>query len=211
MVSVPEYSSLKQGVIIRPIIGIDLDDVLLDFFSILLLYYNKYYGTEYEIKDISSYDLSILWQCEPDEAIRRVFEFYHTKEHLNAMPIAGSLDSLQILSKNFDLVVVTSKPESISSITYHWIDEHFPNIFKQVYFTNHYAKKDKKLKVDICKKLDVKVFIEDGLHNAISIVTAGIPVILLDRPWNQGDLPSNIIRLKNWEDITEYIGRMNLY
>jgi uncharacterized HAD superfamily protein len=54
--------------------------------------------------------------------------------------------------------------------------------------------------------LDIKIFIEDSLKNAFEISSHNIPVILLDKPWNQEEnLPENIHRVKDWDEILQKI------
>ena len=65
---------------------------------------------------------------------------------------AGALHSLQRLSKTCELVVVTSRQHCIQQPTLDWVDKHFPGIFSEVHFGNHWALEGKsKAKSEICR------------------------------------------------------------
>jgi uncharacterized HAD superfamily protein len=50
-------------------------------------------------------------------------------------------------------------------------------------------------------ELGIEVFIDDSLHNAEDIASIGIPVYLLDAPWNQGETGQLIKRVYSWKEI----------
>lgn len=52
---------------------------------------------------------------------------------------AGALASLQRLRSVCELVVVTSRQHIIRQPTLEWIHLHFPHIFAEVHFGNHWA------------------------------------------------------------------------
>jgi hypothetical protein len=65
---------------------------------------------------------------------------------------AGAFESLQRLSSTCDLVVVTSRQHVIQDITLDWIDRHYPGLFQETYFGNHFALEGtSRKKSDICK------------------------------------------------------------
>ena len=64
----------------------------------------------------------------------------------------GALHSLQRLGKSCELVVVTSRQHCIQQPTLDWVDKHFPGIFSEVHFGNHWALEGKsKAKSEICR------------------------------------------------------------
>jgi hypothetical protein len=55
------------------------------------------------------------------------------------------------LSAVADLVVVTSRQHVIQDVTLDWLDAHFPGLFSEVYFGNHFALQGaSRSKSDIC-------------------------------------------------------------
>lgn len=65
---------------------------------------------------------------------------------------AGAYHSLMRLKSYCDLVVVTSRQHVIKQPTLEWINLHFPNVFQEVHFGNHWAKEGKSTpKSEICR------------------------------------------------------------
>ena len=72
--------------------------------------------------------------------------------HAGARWPAGALHSLQRLAATCDLVVVTSRQYCIREPTLKWIDRHFPGVFAEVHFGNHWALEGQsKAKSEICR------------------------------------------------------------
>lgn len=185
------------------IIGIDLDDVVFDFNNALHAYHNKKYGTSVSRKDITSYDIEKVWNCTAEEASEKVFEFYSTSEHDAAMPVAGASEALTSLKKVHELHVISSRGDQIADLTLRWIEKNFPGHFKSVNLTNQYfgIKEKVQSKADVCRELYIDVMIEDSLSQAKEIAMIVSRVFLLDCPWNQGELPNNVMRVYSWADI----------
>ncbi|MEX0934903.1 MAG: hypothetical protein WDZ70_01075 [Candidatus Paceibacterota bacterium] len=182
-------------------IGFDLDDVLLNFFEALQIFHNNKYDTNYRREHITSYYIDELWGCEPDEATQRILEFYQSEAHQNAVPVEGSIEAVKKLSSTNELIIITSKPEDLRELTKRWLDEYFPNIFDDIYFTNHFAGSgEKRPKGEMCKQCGVDVFIDDALVHARSVAEIGIPVLLFDTPWNQEKISPPITRVHSWEE-----------
>ena len=65
---------------------------------------------------------------------------------------AGALHSLQRLKAVSDLVVVTSRQHVIQKPTLQWLELHYPGIFEEVHFGNHWALEGiSKSKSEICR------------------------------------------------------------
>lgn len=188
----------------KKVFGFDLDEVLMDFNGALGPWHNRNYGTNYQKHEIFSFNLEKIWGCTVEEAIQRVLEFFNSPEHWNAEPIAGAVSGIRKLTEQYGLYVVTAKPEELREKTLEWISLHFPKMFDEVYFTNHFSGSNpKRSKSEVCHELGIEVFVDDALHNAEEIASAGIPVLLLDTPWNQGEVKYPITRVFSWEEIVE--------
>lgn len=183
-------------------IGVDLDDVLLGLNEALCAFHNREYGTSYKPEEVTEFLIHGLWDCSPEEAIERVFLFYQSPEHLNAKPVRGSVEAISKLKEKHSLHLVTAKPESVRQITTDWLDKYFPKMFDGIHFTNQFHGNDKKLKSEVCQELRIELFIDDALHNAEDITSVGVPVLLLDQPWNRKPIDNNLVtRVKSWEEI----------
>ncbi|MBI3627948.1 MAG: hypothetical protein HY220_04385 [Candidatus Sungbacteria bacterium] len=190
----------------QKIIGIDLDDVLLDFNGALCEFHNAIYGTSYSRKDILSYDLENTWGCSRDDAIRRILEFYNSDVHYNAQPVEGATEAVRELSKNYLLVVITSKPSYLAERTTSWLEKYYSGLFSGVYFTNQFHGDGiKRTKAGVCNELGVEIFIDDSVAHALEVADTGRKVWLFNTPWNQDPIPSHITRVYSWTDVLEHI------
>ncbi len=187
------------------ILGVDLDDVVIDCNAALCRWHNQRYGTSYERKDIVSYELAKIWRCTPEESIERCLRFYHTDEHHTAASVQGAIAGLQELRKQNTLVAVTSRPESVRDLTLAWLRKQGAEVFDAMHFLGHYHEPVEKRisKAEVCKQVGVALFIEDSFAHATAIACVGIPVLLLDSPWNQGAIPELVTRVFSWEEILD--------
>jgi uncharacterized protein len=189
----------------RKIIGFDLDDVLLDFNGNIHNWHNIQHGTKLSRDDMAVFDLHVTWRITKEEARDRIFDFYETKEHFQIPPIHGAKDAIEKLKEDNKIYIITSRPESHKNSTIEWLNKNFPNTFDGVYFTNQFHGEGvRKMKSEICKELDIEIFVDDSLYNAKDITESGIPVLLFDAPWNQGKIKDPLItRVFSWEEIIQ--------
>lgn len=68
-------------------------------------------------------------------------------------------------------------------------------VYDELFLTGSYNK------AEICLKNKLDVMIEDTLEVGLELSTAGIPVILLDAPYNRRELPESICRSYSWDEI----------
>lgn len=191
------------------IIGIDIDGVLADAGAGLVDFHNENYGTNLTFEDMKDYDLTKVWGGTQEEAIEKVNEFYKSEHFKRLKPIEGAKEAVQNLSKNHDLVVITSRHEGISKLTKEWLSEHFPQI-TEIRLTNewkNFGKSSEKSKM--CQQLLVEVMIEDSLDYAKSCAFCGVKTFLIDCPWNQTEekLPERVIRVDSWKEILKHLGQ----
>jgi len=194
-------------------IGFDLDDVLMDFNTGLCVFHNAHYGTSLVREDITSYHLEETWGCDREECIRRVGEFYNSPEHDATQPILGAVKVVHELQKDgASVVVITSRPESMSDQTFSWLKKHFPSLAKanSVHFTSHFFHKETGVtKSDICRNLGVKVFVDDAPFHVQDVAPVVEEVLLFDAPWNRGYVLTlqNIRRVHSWSEIHKILNR----
>lgn len=186
-------------------IGFDLDDVLLDFTNELHSYCNRYYNTNYERAHFKQ-NLAEMWDCSKEEEIKRVFDFYQSLDHWNALPINGAVEGIKNLRQWYNLFVVTAKPEGLKEKTLEWLDQHFSQMFDGVHFTNQYhGDGPKRTKGEVCKELGIEFFVDDSLENANDVANLEIPVLLFNAPWNQAEVQPPITRVHSWEEIVRIL------
>ena len=189
------------------IIGFDLDDVLLNFHDSLREFCNIQYNRNHRREEVVSYFIEDTFGFSREEGGRMVFGFYNDSCHQDIPPIEGALDGIARLKENHSLVIVTARPESTEEKTKQLISRYFPDTFREVHFTNHFfGSTNRRLKSELCRQLGIEIFIDDSINNARDIAEIGVPVLLLDAPWNRNqDLPPGVTRVYSWEEIIEKI------
>lgn len=189
-------------------IGIDLDDVTVKLLDGLLNYLNNKYNTNFKFEEHIQFDLDKIWKCSPEEAMKRVYDFYSSNYMELVLPIDGAINSIYKLSKKHNITFITSRPVFLKEKTNRWLKYYFPHKVFPVYFTNQYTfQKEARInKSDICKKLDIKLMIEDSPANTIDLVSNNIKVLLFNRPWNSSIANTALItRVNNWKDVLKIL------
>lgn len=192
-------------------IGVDLDGILAYIIDPILKYHNDTYGTSYTVEDMVDYKLSVIWGCSHPEAISRVLDFYKSPYMDLTKPIEGSIDGISKLSKDHDLIIITSRPRSLDNKTRSWLDKYFPNKFKDIIHTNQVSHEgeDHETKSSVCLRLNAGILIEDHLDYAYDCIDKGVDVLLLDKTWNQeNNLPIGVTRVHDWKEILENISKI---
>ncbi len=192
------------------IIGVDLDDVLGDFSASFIRYHNERYGSEWKREAMKSYYFHEFGDIDYNLMLKRIFEFYETEDFMQMEPMKGARASLERLAKDYRLVVMTGRPDSISEKTEKWIEKNFPNIFSEVCFTNIILEKDnpsRKEKSFYCRERGISIMIDDYLEVAEDCVKNNIKILLYSAPWNMSAENSEmLIRVNSWNEILERVG-----
>lgn len=186
-------------------IGIDIDEVVVEFLKGYLKVYNNKYNKNKKFEDIFSYDLWIPLEIPRDDAFKITDELYNSEDFDNLSLVEGAYNGIIKLSKENDLFFVTSRAEFMEGKTRDFF-ERFPNLKYKLIFTRDVWGSQEKTKANICKKLGIETIIEDNINYAFDCANLGIITYLLNKPWNQnGSLPKNIIRVENWNQILNKI------
>lgn len=187
----------------KRVLGVDLDDVLIRTGDAMAQFHNATYGTNYVREDVTSYSLGEIWNCTHEEAQMRIDEFISTEFHHQAEAVFGAYDALKHLGKTYEIVIVTGRHEEMRDSTIDWLTKNFLGLYREIYFTGHYDfdPSKKRLKSAVMTEIGADLFIDDALHFAFDVASVGIPVLLLDTPWNQGVLPEGVTRVQSWEEI----------
>ena len=156
-------------------LGIDLDGVVADFNGGWTRLYNRQYGTNLDAHSVTR------WNHIPDLThFRHMGEFWRWAadldgaslfRHLDTFP--GSVEALDALARNHDIVIVTTKPDFAVADTYEWVAE------KRLPTNEIHITEDK-------REVDCDVFLDDGPHVLPGLVS-GRPrsvVCRYVRPWN---------------------------
>jgi 5'(3')-deoxyribonucleotidase len=189
----------------RPLIAVDIDDVLVDHYEALLAFHNARYGTTHTLQDYVTDHWSVVWGTDHAETERRAKEFAALGVAGRAVK-AGALRGVQELRKHYDLGVVTVRRKINVEPTMEWLDIVFPDTFREVRFVPIWEESDAPSKAQICQQLGASYLIDDSLKHCELAAAAGVHAVLFGNfPWNQGAvLPAGVTRCKDWAAVLEY-------
>ena len=190
----------------KPLIAVDIDEVLFPMVPDLISYLDREHSVKLSQNDFVKYNLEEIWEGDPAEA-KALFQSYVNQFEIEVAPIKDAAAALRQLSVGYDVIVMTARDESVGKITRDWLNQHFPQIFKDVHLLGN--SKDSvswRGKAEVCKELGVYCLIDDSLKHILATDEAGIKTILFGNyPWNQADkLPAGVTRVKNWQEVLEY-------
>ncbi|XP_031097290.1 uncharacterized protein LOC116001546 isoform X1 [Ipomoea triloba] len=97
--------------------------------------------------------------------------------------------------------------------TVEWIEKHYPGLFQNMYFGNHFALNGKSIpKSEICRSLGAKVLIDDNPRYAIECAEVGMKVLLFDYensyPWCKAESVEGhplVTKVHNWEEVEQQL------
>ncbi|MDP4000458.1 MAG: hypothetical protein Q8Q11_03490 [bacterium] len=205
-----EHQRLPESLRRRSLtVGVDLDEVLADLVESVLEHYEEQTGVRHCRDDMRSYNFWDLWGGTREQAVEIVHEFYETDRFRTVAPIPGALEAIESLAGEHELVVVTSRPEATKQETQVWVREHFGESFASIHLTNHFSKDGQTLtKSQVCRDLGVDLMIEDNPEYAADCASHGIPVLLLEAPWNRSaEIPEGVIPVGSWPEIARLLER----
>ncbi|KAL1531246.1 hypothetical protein AAHA92_33945 [Salvia divinorum] len=199
-------------------IAVDVDEVLGNFVSALNRFIADRYSLNHSVSEYHVYEFFKIWNCSRSEADHRVHEFFKTpyfKKGIN--PIPGAREALVKLSDIYNLSIVTSRQNAIKDHTTEWIEKHYPGLFREIHFGNHFALDGKsRPKSDICKSLGAKVLIDDNPRYAVECAAVGIKVLLFDYensyPWCKTEHAAHqhplVTKVHNWEEVEQQLSSL---
>lgn len=112
----------------KPIIGVDMDDVVADTFQQSIDWYAKDFGVLYTKEELAGHYLGDVIPAEHREIIQK---YYFTKGFFrDIQPIPGAIEALAFLQDYFDIFIVTAAQQFPQCLTEknEWLDEYMPFI-----------------------------------------------------------------------------------
>lgn len=183
-------------------IGVDIDGVVSDSYKAWVKEMNRHFGTN--ILELKNYDMHLDFGVSWEEMGKY---FKDNVEYLFTIPnpVVGAKEGLERLFRDgHEVVYITARSQDEEVFTIRWLDK-YEIPYEQILFTDFGSK------VDHALQWELELFIEDFMDNAIAISEAGVPVLLLDASYNQGECSSRIIRCDDWREILMEINTRNKY
>lgn len=175
-------------------IGVDIDGVISDSYTAWLQELNQYYGKNITV--LEDYEMHLVFDVPWDDMNNF---FVQNVEKLFTMPhpMKGAKEGIEtLLAEGNEIIYVTARTQDEEDVTFRWMTKHgIPH--------EHILFSGLKSKVDLVKQWQIEVFIEDYMKNAKAIAELGLPVLLLNASYNQGELPTGVIRCADWSGLVE--------
>lgn len=121
----------------------------------------------------------------------------------------------ELKARGFNLVVVTSRQAILESRTRAWLDVHYPGIFLDARFGNHYGEGRRVSKRELCADIKATVLIDDQPKYAVDCSDTPYVLLFGDYGWNTGSsgltsLPRNVVRVHDWAQARAWLSRLRL-
>ncbi|MGD9241156.1 MAG: bifunctional metallophosphatase/5'-nucleotidase [Desulfobacterales bacterium] len=188
-------------------IYVDFDDVLSDTTSGFLKILKHEYGKSVNFEDIFTFDLKTSFNLS-DSEYEHFFHRVHQADVIMAFtPMEGAIRTLEEWIKlGYQISIVTGRLTSAYEASLDWLSKY--NVpYHSFMMVDKYSREniDTKIAVSMQKFSEMKfsLAVEDSAKMALHLSKKmGIPVALIDRPWNRrADLNHRITRYTSWYDI----------
>lgn len=194
----------------KPVIAIDIDDVLADYALGFIEFSNAHWGTNLTIDDYEEHWANV-WKVDTAEVIRRA-DLIHEKRMVKDLAHKSeALPVLERLSQRFDLIVVTSRRIQNKEDTLAWLQLRYPMLSTEnVTFSGFFDTIDHtsihRTKGSIISSIGARYMIDDQPKHCLSAAEYGVEALLFGNyKWNQlADLPANVTRVPDWDGVEVY-------
>lgn len=189
------------------IVAVDIDDVLVPHFGELARFASESFGihlTADEMFYAGTVNAIMRRTGLSKEEIMSRIDAYLVSDEFYIDPLPGAVEVLIKLSKKYDLVIITARPQPMKDLTIAWLEKHFPELFSQVRVVGHERwGLGAAPKGHIFRELGVSILIDDHPTHCRAAHEQGIRALRFgEYPWSDSeDLPDNVEVVKNWEEV----------
>lgn len=186
-------------------IGIDVDDVLVESLPGYLEAFRSHFGRDVKIED-AAWEIFPRYPEISAAEMRRFFTKLDEMDFLGSRPFhPEAVAAMQALAgAGHRLVVVTGRLQEHRHYTQRLLrSAGVAELFEELVHRDGETAVEYKPRVIRERRLDL--LIDDELHVAVASARVPVPVLLFDRPWNQGELPAGITRVTNWAQVVRWV------
>jgi 5'(3')-deoxyribonucleotidase len=194
----------------KPVIAVDVDDVLAASAQGWVDFSNQKWGTNLTVDDYDE-DWSKMWGVDRQEEMKRAKEVYNAVIVRDFRHDDTALPVLQKLAKKYELIVATSRVQAMHTETLEWLDKHYKGIFSGFHRSGLFdvltPDSHKGTKAELIKKIGADYLIDDQPKHCLAVADLGIETILFgDYGWNSniGELPPRVTRCFDWAAVERY-------
>lgn len=186
-------------------IGVDVDDVLAESLPGYLDAFRSHFGREVRIED-AAWEIFARYPEIPTSEMWAFYAKLEETDFLGTRPVyTEAADAMRALARaGHRLVVVTGRLSAHQEHTRRLLQNAgIAGLFDEAVHRDGEKAVDYKPRVVRERGLDL--FVEDELHVAAATALVPVPVLLFDRPWNQGTLPQGVTRVTSWDHVLRYV------
>lgn len=198
----------------KPIIAVDIDDVLAVHAEAMIAYSNRTFGLSLTMEDYTEH-WSQMWQIDHEETAKRSNEYHSTDDMSHYKHHEDAVEVLKHLARDYRLIIVTARRQQVTEITKVWIDKHFGGIFEAIHFADIWNTiTDTSFiatKADLCQELGVSYLIDDQSKHCNAVSEKGIQAIMFGNyPWNRNnEVNPAVVKCANWQEVETYFEGRN--
>jgi len=193
-------------------IYVDLDDVIAESTRSYVGIVRQLFGRKVAYENILTFDLKASFGFTQDE-FDCFFHFVHQPDAIMGFnPIEGSIDALSEWESNgAEIRIVTGRLASSYDASKEWLVANGVP-FHSLTMVDKYSRPENRdshaMSLDQLSEMRFQMAIEDSPAMAEFLSRKmGIPVLLLDRPWNRkAALDSPVQRCRNWRQVHQAAG-----
>ena len=203
----------KEKTMSKPVLAVDIDDVLFSWTPTFLEYHNTTHNTRLTPGDRRSDFLEEVIGITEAQMLDKIDAYIQTRHYVDAGPVPGAVTAIKELSKTYRLVIVTARTVNYRGTTEIFIEKYFPNVFSDILYSLRVDRPTEFIpKKELCRQVNAFALIDDSVRNLLPVVDAGMTGILFgDFAWHrQHILPERVIRCTSWEDVVVYLDRSRL-
>jgi hypothetical protein len=187
-------------------IGIDIDDVMADSLPDFLSAFNQRFGLQVPVTE-AGWEIFRRHPEIPAGEIQAFFAELSRVDFLGSRPLLpGAREGVERLHRaGHRLFIITGRLRCDRAVTERWMEQRGLSPFFQEIVDRDGA--DAPLhKRQAVERLRLDVLLEDEYAVVLAAAAASVQVLLFDQPWNQGPLPSRVLRVYSWSDVIPCLG-----
>jgi 5'-nucleotidase len=168
---------------------IDMDSVIVDLMTEWHRRYNEQYEDDLSVERVLSWETERFVKPECGEKVYDILDEPGLFRHLPPQPDAVSV--LERLSREYDILIVTSSRTHAYTEKEQWVEEHLPFIGRHNLIFAH--RKD---------MIRGDLLFDDAPHNLQAFAATGRVAVAMDYPYNRD---VNVPRVQNWREFEGFL------
>ncbi len=190
----------------KPVLAIDVDEVLFPFTHRFIDDHNRRTGNDLKMSDLTTFYYIEEQEGIPEgEAEAWILKFLESEYGRSSKPFPGAIEAITKLKTKYDIDIITARHQTMQNTTEVWLNEHFPNALRNVHFSRS-VEGGRLSKAQLCVDLGVSTLIDDHPDNLLDCAKHGIKGLYFGNyPWQTHDLPDNVQRVKDWEEVIKVL------